>query len=67
LTKSFDNDEVKRMYADYKSRGGIAADLNKKRLILNDTENTNKNNNSKSLTNDDSKKTKYDCLDIYLR
>ena len=67
LTKSFDNVEIKKMYADYKSRGGIAADLNKKRLILNNVEINDSNKNSKNTCSDDSKKPKYDCLDIYTR
>ena len=72
LTKSFDNIEIKKMYADYKSRGGIAADLNKKRMILNETDNADahthgKNNNFKHLQTDESKNPKNDCLDIYMR
>jgi len=72
LTKSFDNIEIKKMYADFKSRGGIAADLSKKRLILNETENTdtiinNKYNNIRSVVSNDLKNSKNDCLDIYTR
>ena len=83
LTKSFDNVEIKKMYADYKSRGGIAADLNKKRLILSGLDNTDLTSSSKTqngnkissesqilnttTARDDVKKPKYDCLDIYMR
>ena len=76
LTKSLNDDEIKKLYADYKSRGGIAANNTTRRLMLSNIEsnktdsNTNKivknntkNNNQKQLTNP----SVYDCLDLYNR
>jgi 1-phosphatidylinositol-3-phosphate 5-kinase len=68
LTKSFDDLEIRKLYADYKSRGGIAG-LNKsnqppKRLILKNIEasaSQNNNNHTKSSSG------KNDCLDIFNR
>ena len=34
LTKSFDNEEIRKLYADYRSRGGIASLNTCRRLIL---------------------------------
>lgn len=77
LTKSFDNEEFKKLYADYKSRGGIAATLNKpKRLYLSeaftngfDLSDPNETNiKSKNVIKEFQKQTSlYDCLDIFNR
>ncbi len=81
LTKSFDNEDFKKLYADYKSRGGIASTLHSpKRLQLeNFTDGIDLNETGNS--NDHKTKTKsnnhsdhsienvnvYDCLDVFNR
>lgn len=65
LTKSFDDQELRRLYADFKSRGGISS-LNgssstaTRRLIL--KENPETSSPDKRL-----KGQPFDCLDIYNR
>jgi hypothetical protein len=75
LTKSLNDEEIKKLYADYKSRGGIAANNATRRLMLanietNKTDSNNKlvksntkHNNPKQLINS----SVYDCLDLYNR
>lgn len=82
LTKSFDDEEFVKKYADYKSRGGIASMTTTKRLILRHIEKTNldtQNNNESTGNNSqqttaiiaNGKKSKlpanFDCLDIFNR
>lgn len=75
LTKSFDNEEFKKLYADYKSRGGIASTLHSpKRLYLNLAEtftngiDLNESITNKSINNSNqNEKNSYDCLDIFNR
>jgi hypothetical protein len=43
LTKSFDDDEIRRLYADFKSRGGIALSMPNRRLFLSEIENLEAN------------------------
>ena len=66
LTKSFDDVEIKRMYADYRSRGGIASELIKKRFVLDNVANDliSSVNSSKSKNKNVSM---HDCLDVYQR
>ena len=82
LTKSFDNEDFKKLYADYKSRGGIAATLHSpKRLHLEKFTDGIDLNEIGSNSNEHKSKTKsikhadhssdnvnfYDCLDIFNR
>lgn len=80
LTKSFDDEQFVKKYADYKSRGGIASMTTTKRLILRHIEKTNLdaqnnestgNNNQTTATIANGKKSKlpanFDCLDIFNR
>ena len=82
LTKSFDDDVFKKMYADYKSRGGIAATSAPKRLILRHVEkivNTDENMGGIASTKKStalqaagsqpaiSRKKPFDCLNIFNR
>ena len=83
LTKSFDDDLFKKMYADYKSRGGIAATSAPKRLILRHVEkivNTDENMGGIAATKKStavqaatsggqtiSRKKPFDCLNIFNR
>jgi len=77
LTKSFDNDEFRKLYADYKSRGGIVSTLRSpKRLYLSlaetfsngtDLNELNSTLNKKLLVNSTENENIYDCLDIFNR
>lgn len=75
LTKSFDDSDIKRLYADYKSRGGLAANTSTKRLILSQIENDNSSSSSSKKSCASQPKTNgsavaklsYDCLDVFNR
>ena len=63
LTKSLNDKQIQRVYADFKSRGSASANLfgNQRRLILKDIENELSNETSHI------KNIKFDCLDIFNR
>ncbi len=71
LTKSLNDEEIKKIYADYKSRGGIAANNNNKRLMLANIESNKADSNTKITKNNNQKQSisssTYDCLDLYNR
>ncbi|CAF0732180.1 unnamed protein product [Brachionus calyciflorus] len=62
LTKSFDDLEIKKLYADFKSRGGVSINNTSqtRRLILKNVENLDQNSN-------DENQNHFDCLDIFNR
>ncbi len=58
FSKSFDDSQLKRLYADFKSRGGIAASTYRNRILIDETEKFSPEKKS-YLTND--------CLDVFNR
>lgn len=71
LTKSLNDEEIKKLYADYKSRGGIAANNNTKRLMLANIDQSKLEPNNTSSKNNKQKQTiispAFDCLDLFNR
>ena len=80
LSRSFDDSEFKKLYADYKSRGGIAAINTTKRLILTlSDQNLGLDDNHQPVAHQTNKKqsivasmvssplSKFDCLDVFNR
>jgi hypothetical protein len=58
FSKSFDDSQLKRLYADYKSRGGIASSIYRNRILIDETEKFSPEKKP-YVTND--------CLDVFNR